>query len=72
MSSRKKRHWARVQQRWEAEVQRDMDVDADTVQGQSQELSQHHPSHYEIVEVPLSGSGTTSVGGGNSSACTIQ
>lgn len=71
MSSRQKRHWARVHQRWATEVQRDMDVDADTVQGQSQELSQHHPSHYEMVAAPPS-SDSTRVGGGKSSACTIQ
>ena len=75
MPSRQKRHWARVQQRWADEVQRDMDVEVDTVQGQSQELSPHHPSHYEMVEPPpplSSGTASTRVGGGKSSTCTIQ
>jgi hypothetical protein len=73
MPTRQKRHWARVENRHRAEaqqVQRDMDLDPDTVQGQSTVLPPCHPCHYEMVAPPPSGSGTGT--GGSSSACTIQ
>ncbi len=72
MSSRQKRHWARVHRRWEAEVHRDMDVEPDTVHAQSMALPAHHPCHYEMVEPPPSSVLSTRVGGGKPAACTIQ
>ena len=83
-SARKKRHWGRVHKRWEAEVQRTMDIEADTVAGQSLDLPSHHPSHYEVVSAPpvASGAGGATAGTrrgtrggegwGGMSACTIQ
>ena len=78
-SARKKRHWARVHKRWEAEVQRTMDMEADTVAAQGLDLPAHHPSRYEVVSAPPADCGED--GGsrrregaraGGRSTCTIQ